>query len=362
MGTIFGRRRKDGTMGYTAQIIKKKGGEVIWSESETFDRRQAAAAWMARREEELTRPGALDFKDDPKLIEVIDRYLEENKKTLGKTKAQVLKTIKTYDIADKRCSRIGSDDIVALARALPVKPQTVQSYLSHVSPIFKIARPAWGYPLDRRAMEDALVVCKQLGLVRKSLERTRRPTLDEIDRLMTHFAGIKKRRPGSANMPRVVAFAIYSTRRQEEITRILWDDYEPATEAHPARVLVRDMKHPGDKEGNDTWCELVPEAAAIIESMPRAAPEIFPYHATSISGAFQRACTQLLINTKETPDEKRLHFHDLRHDGISRLFEMGRNIPQAASVSGHRSWSSLKRYTHVRQTGDKYENWKWRNP
>jgi hypothetical protein len=38
---------------------------------------------------------------------------------------------------------------------------------------------------------------------------------------------------------------------------------------------------------------------------------------------------------------------------------MGATIPQAASVSGHRSWSSLKRYAHLRQTGDKYAGWPW---
>jgi integrase len=54
-----------------------------------------------------------------------------------------------------------------------------------------------------------------------------------------------------------------------------------------------------------------------------------------------------------------LHFHDLRHDGVSRLFEIGRNIPQVAAASGHRSRASLKRYTHLRQTGDKYAGWKW---
>jgi hypothetical protein len=57
-----------------------------------------------------------------------------------------------------------------------------------------------------------------------------------------------------------------------------------------------------------------------------------------------------------------LHFHDLRHDGVSRLFEMGSTISQAANVSGQRSWSSLKRYDHPRQTGDKYagrRGWKW---
>lgn len=54
-----------------------------------------------------------------------------------------------------------------------------------------------------------------------------------------------------------------------------------------------------------------------------------------------------------------LHFHDLRHEGVSRLFELGWTIPHAASVSGHRSWQSLKRYTHIRQRGDKYAGWKW---
>jgi len=49
----------------------------------------------------------------------------------------------------------------------------------------------------------------------------------------------------------------------------------------------------------------------------------------------------------------------LRHDGVSRLFELGWNIPHVAAVSGHRSWSSLKRYTHLRQAGDKYAGWPW---
>ena len=125
------------------------------------------------------------------------------------------------------------------------------------------------------------------------------------------------------------------------------EDYDKAA----ARVLVRDMKNPGDKNGNHVWCDLPPEAVAIVDSMPRSAETIFPYSTDAISAAFTRACQVLGIED--------LHFHDLRHDGVSRLFEIGRTIPQASGVSGHRSWSSLKRYSHIRQTGDKFENWKW---
>ena len=103
----------------------------------------------------------------------------------------------------------------------------------------------------------------------------------------------------------------------------------------------------------------MPEAERVIKSMTRAAPEIFPVTADAISAAFTRACYATGINTEDMPEELRLHFHDLRHDGVSRLFEMGWNIPKVSAVSGHRSWQSLKRYTHLRQTGDKYANWKW---
>ena len=47
---------------------------------------------------------------------------------------------------------------------------------------------------------------------------------------------------------------------------------------------------------------------------------------------------------------------------IEVLVSQGKTIPQAASVSGHRSWQNLKRYAHLRQTGDKYSEWKWREP
>ena len=43
-----------------------------------------------------------------------------------------------------------------------------------------------------------------------------------------------------------------------------------------------------------------------------------------------------------------LHFHDLRHEAISRLFEKGLSIPEVALISGHRDFRMLFRYTHLR--------------
>ncbi|AEY69547.1 integrase [Burkholderia phage vB_BceS_AH2] len=357
MGTITKRKRGNGTFGYTAQIRLKRDGKVIFTEAQTFDRRSAASAWMKKREGELAKPGALERPkgEDPKLRDVIDQYFAESEKEHGRTKAQVLRTIKTHDIADKRCSQITSTVIVAFLQELDVTPATRSSYLSFLGSIFTVARPMWGYPLDDQQMDDAWLVARKMGIIGKSQERDRRPTFEELDKLMTHFQERNHRRPSSNPMHYVIGFAIFSTRRMDEIARIAWDDYDKEGK----RVLVRDMKNPGEKVGNDVWCDLVPEAIAIIEAMPRVADQIFPYSPDAMGAAFTRACYLLGINTEEMPEEKRLHFHDLRHDGVSRLFEMGWNIPHVAAVSGHRSWKSLQRYTHLRQSGNKYEGWKW---
>jgi len=41
------------------------------------------------------------------------------------------------------------------------------------------------------------------------------------------------------------------------------------------------------------------------------------------------------------------HFHDLRHEGVSRLFEKGLNVMEVASISGHKTLQMLKHYTHL---------------
>jgi integrase len=42
------------------------------------------------------------------------------------------------------------------------------------------------------------------------------------------------------------------------------------------------------------------------------------------------------------------HFHDLRHEAVSRLFEKGLNIAEVSTISGHKELKMLQRYTHLR--------------
>jgi integrase len=348
MGTILKRKRKDGTVGYTALIRLKRGGKPIFTQTETFDREQAANAWLKKRETELAQPGALDKPEDPTLAEVIDIYNADKLRAHGKTKDQVLRSIKAADIGSMRCSQLTSQALVQFAKSIKAQPQTVGNYMSHLAAVFAVARPAWGYPLDKRAMDDAKVVLKKLGLTAKSSERTRRPTLDELDRLLRYYSVMELKRTDAIPMTRIILFAIFSTRRQEEITLLQGKDLNAAE----LEIVVRDMKNPGEKVGNDVTTTLTPEALQLIALQPSTPGRIWPHNADSISASFTRACVFLGIED--------LHFHDLRHDGISRLFELGWSIPRVACVSGHRSWASLKRYTQYKQTGDKYSDWPWR--
>ncbi len=352
MATIRKRKRKDGTFGYTAQIRIMRDGQQVYQESQTFDRQQTAKAWATKREAELAEPGAIEKanRKGELLKDIIDRYLEEYERIrpLGKTKRQALNAIGNTWLGEVVDRDLTSQKLVEFAqwRMTPeggnVQPQTVGNDLAHLGAVMSVARPAWGYEIDPHAVSDARKVLRKLGGVSRSKERTRRPTLEELDKLLMHFHEILQRRRSAIHMQKVSAFAIFSTRRQEEITRIRWDGLDVPGQ----RVLVRDMKNPGQKIGNDVWCHLPPEAMRIIESMPKVCPEIFPYNADSIGTAWRDACKFLEIED--------LHFHDLRHDGVSRLFEMDWDIPRVASVSGHRDWNSLRRYTHLRGRGDPY--------
>ncbi|MCE0852974.1 site-specific integrase [Pseudomonas asiatica] len=353
MGTITQRKRKDGSSGFTAQIRITKEGKVVYQESQTFDRKATAQAWIRKREAELYEPGAVE-KANRKGVTVkqmIDRYLVEYEKLrpLGKTKRATLKAIGESWLGELEDQQLTSQKLVDYAMDRiekdGIQPQTVGNDLAHLGAVLSVARPAWGYEVDPLAMPDARRVLKKLGAVTKSVERNRRPTRDELERIIKYFQKVRDARRQEIDMVRVVVFALFSTRRQEEITRIRWD----ALNDQEQSALITDMKNPGQKYGNDVWCHMPDEAWRILQSMPKVADEVFPYNSRSISASFTRACHFLQIDD--------LHFHDLRHDGVSRLFEKGWDIPRVASVSGHRDWNSMRRYTHLRGKGDPYEGW-----
>jgi integrase len=52
--------------------------------------------------------------------------------------------------------------------------------------------------------------------------------------------------------------------------------------------------------------------------------------------------------TKKDSGVHDFHYHDLRHEAISRWVEAGLDSMEVAAVSGHKSMQMLKRYMHLR--------------
>ena len=196
------------------------------------------------------------------------------------------------------------------------------------------------------ALQGARLTLGHAGRVGRPEERSRRPTDAELNALFAEWARQPRR---TIPMVDVVLFAISTAMRLGEIINLKWSDLD-----EPARtIVIRARKHPTKKSSNDQQVPLMAGPArlngdvidplAIMLRQPSAAERngrIFPYAANSVSAAFTRAVTATKIGD--------LHFHDLRHDGASRLFEAGFSIEQVALVTGHRDWNMLRRYTQLR--------------
>ena len=129
----------------------------------------------------------------------------------------------------------------------------------------------------------------------------------------------------------VVAFLIDTPMRSGEMCALKWSDID-------GRILtIRDRKDPKRKQGNHQRIPLLGRSVAILAGRTTLAP--FPWSQQQVSEAIQLAAKAAGL--------KDLRCHDLRHEGISRLFDAGWQIPKVASVSGHKTWKTLERYTHV---------------
>jgi integrase len=235
------------------------------------------------------------------------------------------------------------DVLIAFARQRAKNgagPVTLSIDLGYIKTVLLHAAAVHGLPVSTEAVDQARIALKRLGLVGKGHERDRRPTPEELHALLQH---LDSNRRLTIPVGRIVRFAIATGMRQDEICRLTWADLDLSQRT--ARIKKR--KHPRDKSVNNQTIALVSDAgwdpiAIVQEQSPltKSTGRIFPYNGRSVGTAFRRACRALNIED--------LHFHDLRHETASRLFEAGYQIPEVALVTGHKDWKMLRRYTNLK--------------
>lgn len=319
------------------------------SVSRTFRLKQEAEAWARDQEGRIDR-GEAPMGTQPvsreTLADLIDLHfadLHELRRPIGRSKEAALLRIKD-SFGSTRISDLTRDAYVQFAKRRAKEgagPVTIGIDVSFIGTVLEHGAAVHGINVPLDQVRLARVALNRLGLVDKSAERDRRPTQEELDQII---AAAEANPRQIIPLARIVKFAVATAMRQDEICRVLWDDFDERN----ATLTIRQRKHPRQKATNDQTIPLVADtgfdAVAIIkdqgERTGRTPGFIFPYDGRSVGTAFRRGCRDLGIQD--------LHFHDLRHEGISRLFEADWDIPQVAAVSGHRDWKMLQRYTHLK--------------
>lgn len=318
--------------------IRRKG---FPAQSEMFDTKAQAQEWASRQEADMR---ALKFQDariiaDKLLGAAIDRYIEEQTqvKPLGKNKNAVLANLKR-DLGKLTLPELTGDALISHVKerkAAGAGGVTIAIDLTYLASVLKAAKNIWRWPVNFDAIEQARAYMNHIGLSTRSKERTRRPTKIELSNISKWFT-VKVRQ--KVPMADLIAFAVDTAMRLGEIINLKWVDLNEQDRT----IIIRNRKHPRSKIGNDQEVPLLGDAFDIIKRQPRfdKVDRIFPVTEGTVSSLFPRACKALGIED--------LRFHDLRHEGVSRLFEMGYSIEQVALISGHRDWKMLARYTQIR--------------
>lgn len=342
MGTITQRKRGDGSAAYTAQIRIKSNGIVAHSEAQTFDRRALAVEWLRRRETELQQQRASGVVPHKSITigQVLGNYAAASAglTAWGRSKTSDIKKLRASGLADKDATLLTVQDVIGYAQMRRTVdgagPSTVLNDLVWLRQALLHARSESGLSRPVEVIELAKAELMRQRIVQKSRCRVRRLAPGEELALLDYFAARDQR--ADIQMVPVMRFALATARRQEEICKLKWEDVD----FEKGIAWLDDVKHPRMKTGNRRAFRLLSDAASIIGEMPRDGVRVFPYESRSVSSAFTRACQMLGIEN--------LHFHDLRHEATSRLFERGYSIQEVAQFTLHDSWATLKRYTHLR--------------
>ena len=221
-----------------------------------------------------------------------------------------LSQVTTFEFAKYRDERLKSVSASGLNREL--------SPLQHM---FEIAQSEWGLPLQDNPI-------KGMRKPQNNVPRSRRLRGEEYERLLS---AAEQRRV--AYLKPVIILAIETAMRRGELLGARKRDLGEG---------MRTLYIPDTKTGVPRTIPLSELARSQLVHIDRLSDE---QHLFDVSSNAFKLTWRRTVDAAGLVD---LHFHDLRHEAISRLFEKRLSMPEIASISGHRDFRMLARYAHVR--------------
>lgn len=290
------------------------------SQSQSFASRLEAVRWS--REVEAARSEKL--LADPTISELLARY-ERELTTLKRGAEQ-----ERYKIAILSRSSLAAFSISTLQaehiaeyrdyRLRLVSGSTVRRELAILRHCLEVSRKEWGY-------SSIVNLVDQIRVPAPGRARDVRLSPTQLATLWQAIGHSK-----AWYLRPIVIVAIETGMRRGELLALKWCLLD-----HISRVAHL----PLTKNGTARTVPLSPVANECLLQLTKRDPElVFPVSKHALRQAWEKVTVKANL--------KGFRFHDLRHEALSRLFELGLSIAEVQLIGGHKTVSQLMRYVHPR--------------
>jgi integrase len=311
--------------------ITRKGYPL---QTKSFTTRSDADKWGRTIESEMDR-GCFVCRSEAEattLAQALERYRREvtPKKKGASREADRIGVWLRSDLAARSLASLRSSDFAAYRdkRLAVAASNTVRLELAIVSHLFTIAAQEWG-----------IAVVNPIQSIRKpkgSNARSRRLEGDEEQRLLAACAG-------HPYLSRLIVLALETACRQSEIVLLDWSEVDLKQS-----VIKKDTA----KNGEGRIIPLTKRARSVLPPSCAVGTATKGKGKRSVTAPLGRLFPVFPRKAWETALKKagmvNFHFHDLRHEAVTRMFERGMNQFEVAAVSGHKTMQMLSRYTHLK--------------
>jgi integrase len=307
--------------------IRKKGYPFI---SKSFVSLTVAKKWATTTEADMERRLHVVIPDDTTVRELLNRYDREILPTHKGQQAEQyrLGNLKRH-FGDMRVTDLTSKEVAKYRdiRLKQVSPASLKRELTILSQALTTASKDWGITLPQNPVQ-------MISLPKANKVRTRRLEVGEEKKLL---------QTSNQKLQRIIILALETGMRRGEILNIKRSHID----FNKSVLLI-----PTTKTDTPRTIPLSTNAVTVLRAQLRASqsgyegviplhePTVFDYRPRGLSGEFLKLCRRKGIDN--------LHFHDLRHEATSRLFEKGLNPVEVATITGHKDTRMLMRYTHLR--------------
>ncbi|WP_321853855.1 site-specific integrase [Paraburkholderia tropica] len=294
--------------------------------SGSFPTKKAAEAWAVERENEIMK-GTYSGAGSRTVADLFDEYAKRvsDGKAGGQWERTRFKAFKKNfpDLAAKLLTETNSHDwgLWRDERLQTVSAGTLIREANLFSAAFHMARREWKW-IDKSPMTD-------MRRPKEPQARDRRISANEEGRLTLALGYAPGNAPEtiSARVALIVQFAIETAARASEITGLTWD-----------RVHERHFHLDKTKTGVARDVAMSARAREIIEEVRAVTgtqQTVFEVPSASLDALFRKAKKRCGIED--------LHFHDTRHEAITRLAKKI-DVLDLARMVGHRDLRMLQVY------------------